>query len=214
MEDRKTDAKMNALILHGKPNKSSYFDTSYPSTSNSIWIPWLQHQLLLKDIPTQTPEMFNAWQPDYKIWKEEFERHRIDRNTLLIGHSCGAGFILQWLSENPSVKVNHVFLVAPSLGDRFTPNDPYEAPLLNGFFDFELSDTLIDSAQSITVLYSDNDNTRVNATIDYLKKMTTCCSYRLYKGFGHFKGIKDMPHNEAGTFPELLELIEERINSQ
>ena len=42
----------NAIILHGGPSKKEYYDLNMPSMSNSHWLPWLQAQLLKKDITT------------------------------------------------------------------------------------------------------------------------------------------------------------------
>lgn len=194
----------NAIILHGKPSKQTYFDHQQPSTSNSIWIPWLQHELLLLGAPTQTPEMFNAWQPDYRIWTEEFERHLVNRDTVLVGHSMGGGFIVQWLSERQQVKAGHVFLVAPSFGDRFAPQDVLDVPVVGGLFDFTIDPQLLERVKSLTIFHSDNDSERVNSSVQYIRDKLPGAAYRLFPGYGHFRGKRDMPKD---TFPELLETI-------
>lgn len=194
----------NAIILHGKPKKETYYNRDLPSASNSIWIPWLQHELLLMDIPTQTPEMLHAWQPDYRIWSKEFERHDINSDTLLIGHSMGGGFLMQWLSEHSSTQVGHVFLVAPSFGDRMMPNDTLTYPLLGGFFDFDIDPELIKRAKSITIFHSDNDNERVVASVQYIRNTLPDAAYKEFHNYGHFRGKRDMP---SDAFPELLEAI-------
>jgi predicted alpha/beta hydrolase family esterase len=198
----------NAIILHGKPQKQTYFDHDLPSASNDIWLPWLQKELLILGIPTQTPEMLNAWQPDYQVWSKEFERHDITPETLLVGHSMGGGFIVQWLSEHPDVKVGHVFLVAPSLGDRFTPNDKLEYPLLGGFADFDIDHNLIDRIKSLTVFHSDNDGNRIAATVAYIREAISELEYREFHNYGHFRGKRDMP---SDAFPELLEAIRAKL---
>ncbi|MFH1088509.1 MAG: alpha/beta hydrolase, partial [Patescibacteria group bacterium] len=80
-----------ALILHGKPSKKGYYDPKRESQSNEHWIPWLQHQLLLRDILAQTPEWPKPYDPNYKDWSDLFSQFKVDKNTILIGHSCGAG---------------------------------------------------------------------------------------------------------------------------
>ncbi|MEX0652068.1 MAG: alpha/beta fold hydrolase [Candidatus Paceibacterota bacterium] len=68
--------------------------------------------------------------PNYEKWIEVFEQFKVDEETDLVGHSCGAGFLLRWLSEN-KINVGKLVLVAPwidpinELGDE------------NNFFDFE-----------------------------------------------------------------------------
>ena len=81
-----------AILIHGTCDEEEYFSDLYPSLSNSHWFPWLQKQLLIKGIFTQTPEMPDAYKPDYEKWidalekldrkalsdQEAFERHRED----------------------------------------------------------------------------------------------------------------------------------------
>jgi hypothetical protein len=54
----------NAVIIHGKPKKETYYSDQYPSSSNFAWIPWLQKQLIINDIKADTPEMPHAYRPD------------------------------------------------------------------------------------------------------------------------------------------------------
>ena len=50
-----------AIIVHGWPDKSECFDMSIPSSSNRHWFPWIQHELVARDILAQTPEMPEAY---------------------------------------------------------------------------------------------------------------------------------------------------------
>ncbi|HEY5667896.1 MAG TPA: alpha/beta hydrolase [Candidatus Saccharimonadales bacterium] len=198
----------NAIILHGKPQKSTYFSHDLPSASNDIWIPWLQNELTIMGISAQTPDMLNAWQPDYRIWKKEFERYDITPETLLVGHSAGGGFIVQWLSEHPDVCVGHVFLVAPSLGDRFTPNDKFDYPVLGGMFEFDIDPALMGRVKSLTVFHSDNDGNRVKASVRYIRDALPNIEYKEFHNYGHFRGKRDM---QSDAFPELLAAITLKI---
>lgn len=195
----------NALILHGKPGKDTYFDEATPSASNQIWIPWLQQQLLLAGLPTQTPEMLNAWQPDYKLWSDIFKNFRVTEDTTIIAHSIGCGFILQWLCEHVEVEVRDIILVAPSIGDRLTPEAPMDVPLLNGFGDFELDPDLLKGIRSLTVFNSDNDGPRIQATVKYIRETIPGVKYREFHNYGHFTANSGMPSGD--TFPELLEAV-------
>ena len=96
--------EQNAILIHGTCNKVEYYSDEYPTLSNSHWFPWLSKQLLISDIPTVALEIPNAYMPNYTTWKKEFERFDIDSETILVGHSCGGGFLVRWLSEN-DVKV-------------------------------------------------------------------------------------------------------------
>lgn len=195
----------SAIIVHGKPSKATYFDRSKPSTSNQIWLPWLQKELQLAGISVQTPEMMNAWQPDYKVWSKTFEQYTLTPDTLLVGHSMGAGFILQWLTEHSDVSVGHVILVAPSLGDRFTPEHPLDVELLNGMTDFDLQPELLARVRSLTILNSDNDGPRIQDTVKHLRDIFPDVPYHEFHNYGHFTDTGDM--SKDGSFPELLEII-------
>ncbi|NLA42906.1 hypothetical protein GX865_01985 [Candidatus Saccharibacteria bacterium] len=199
-----------AILVHGKPSRENYEDPSSHSASNAMWFPWLQKQLTLRDISTQTPEMLRSYQPDYRIWRETFEQFMIDKSTILLGHSCGAGFLVQWLSEHSDVEVGDVYLVGPAFGDRYNPETPYEDPLLGGFFDFKIDSSLIDRVDSLNILYSDNDSVRVETAVSMLKDALPGANYHLFKGYGHFRGKLDM---DSDTFPELLAMIDSRLES-
>ena len=194
-----------AILVHGKPSRKTYEDINLESTSNALWFPWLQKQLLLRDISAQTPEMLRAYQPDYRIWKETFGQFLLDDDTILVGHSCGGGFLVQWLSEHPDVKVGHVFLVGPAFGDRFNPEEPYDDPLLGGFFDFEIDKKLLDRVKSLHVLFSDDDSVRVNTAIKMLKQALPEANYHSFSGRGHFTSESDK------HFTDLLDLIDDSL---
>ncbi len=82
-----------AIIIHGMPDKENYFDSKADSQSNCHWLPWLQQQLNINGILSQTPEMPEPYNPDYEKWRGVLEQFKINEDTILVGHSCGAGFI-------------------------------------------------------------------------------------------------------------------------
>lgn len=55
-----------AIIIHGYFTKEEFFDVTRPSPSNDHWFPWIQKQLLLNGILTQTPEMPSSYAPEYE----------------------------------------------------------------------------------------------------------------------------------------------------
>lgn len=183
----------NAIILHGKPSRERFYDPSFPSTSNYYWLPWLQKQLVARDIPTATPEVPNNWIADYPVWLEEFERYDVTHETILVGHSCGCGFILRWLSEHPDVAVDQVVLAAPWLN----PNKLEET---GDFFDFTLDSTLADRMR-FTILYSDDDEPSILDTAALLREVLPKANYKQLHGYGHFYDDRRM------EFPELLESV-------
>jgi len=186
-----------AIILHGMPSKEGYYDPNRESQSNEHWLPWLQHQLLLKDILAQAPEMPKPYEPNYGEWLKVFDQFLIDENTILIGHSLGGGFLIRWLSEN-NVKVGKVILVAPWIDTKKV--------LVTGFFDFKIDPNLVNKTNGIVIFGSDNDENDIKESIKALMGEVSNISYREFQNMGHFvfssMGKKD--------FPELLEEVEVR----
>lgn len=184
----------NAILLHGTPDKEEYFSDKYPSSSNSHWFPWLQKQLLIKGIVTQTPEIPDAYKPEYEKWKKEFERFDVGRNTILVGHSCGGGFLIRWLTEN-KVKADKLILVAPWLDpDRRKTTD---------FFEFTIDSGIANRANEIHILVSEDDNKEILESVKMIRKVLTKAKLHSFKNMGHFT-YEEM---KTDKFPELLEII-------
>jgi|SRR3989344_7658186 len=186
----------NAIILHGRADKDEYYDPDFPAQSNAHWVGWLQKQLQRKDIFTQAPEMPLSFKPDYKIWKREFERYDIGPGTILVGHSCGGGFLVRWLSEHKEVKVGKVVLVAPWIN----PDDNPESQT-GTFFHFDIDLNLAERTKKTVILRSSNDFEDVLETIDILREKIKNVEIREFKDYGHF--CKEDLGTDA--FPELLE---------
>ncbi len=185
----------NAVIVHGKPSKEEYYSAEYPSASNFQWLPWLQKQLLMKDIEAVTPEMFLAYNPDYSIWKREFERYDIGPDTVLVGHSCGGGFLVRWLSENKNIKVGKVVLVAPWLD--------LEKSLNTSFFEFEIDAELASRTRELVVFSSNNDDEDIQESVKAILDTIKGSRLREFSGYGHFI----IEHMGQDKFPELLDEI-------
>src|SRR5688572_4905219 len=170
----------NAIILHGRPSKEEYCSDKYPSASNSHWLPWLQKQLLIKDIPAYTPEVPCCYDLNYEIWRKEFERYEITPETILVGHSCGGGFIVRWLGEHSDARVDKIVLVAPG------------APAVDAdwsrssFFDFTINPNLAVQTQKITIFGSDNDSPGIMESVEKYRTEIKNVQYREFKGYGHF----------------------------
>jgi hypothetical protein len=184
----------NAIILHGTCDKDEYFSDKYPSLSNSHWLPWLQKQLLINNIFTQTPEMPNAYSPDYEKWGREFEKLDVNNETVLIGHSCGAGFLIRWLSEN-KVKIKKLILVAPWLDPRRRKT--------TSFFDFKINQDIKERIGKIHLLVSKDDKADILESVDIIKNSISGIIYHEFTNQGHFC----LSHMKTDKFPELLGYI-------
>lgn len=182
----------NAIILHGRPGRDEYYDSPSPSASNAHWLPWLQKQLLINDIVASTPEVPFAYEPQWGRWVSEVERYDINEDTILIGHSCGAGFWVRYLSERPDLKVGKVVLVAPWIDAEQT--DP------NNFFEFNIDKNLVNRTAGITIFHSDNDKIAMHASLEKLKSTILNLNITIFHDYGHFT----FKHMQTNEFPELL----------
>jgi predicted alpha/beta hydrolase family esterase len=186
----------NAVLIHGMPSRDEYFDLNTPSESNAHWFPWLQKQLVINGINTQTPDMPDSYKPDYEKWRREFERYDIGLQTLLVGHSAGAGFLLRWLSENKDARVDKLILVAPYIG--IGPLGPRD------FFLFKIDENLADRTNGLVIFNSDNDKSYIHGSVNELRNKLRGpkAKYREVHNYGHFTsdGMK------SEKFPEILEV--------
>ncbi len=186
----------HAIILHGGPSKKEYYDPESPSMSNAHWIPWLQAQLLKKDIAAYTPEVPNSYDRNWATWIHEVERFEIGPHTILVGHSTGAGFFMKYLCTHPDLIVNKVVLVAPWI-------DPERKYTKNFFDDFTFDPQLVNRTKGITIFNSDNDEDSVHHSVSIIRKHTHGISYKTFHGYGHFT-FNDM---HTTKFPELLDQL-------
>jgi len=181
-----------AIILHGRPGNDEYLISSYPSPSNSHWLPWLQRELLRKGILAQTPEAQTPYKPTYESWKQAIEYFNPGEQTILVGHSCGGGMITQWLSKNKDKKVGKVVLVAP-----WVDLEKEDWPA----FDFEIDENLVSRTAGLTIFHSTDDVSEIQTSVKELRARLANAKYVEFEGKGHFTHQK-LPDN---TFPELLE---------
>ena len=184
-----------AIILHGMSDKENYFDSKADSQSNSHWLPWLQQQLNINEVLSQTPEMPEPYNPSYEKWKEVFEQFKINENTSLIGHSCGGGFIVRFLSEN-NIKVGKVVLVAPWINSQREDD-------ITMFDDLRIDENLINKTTGITIFSSSNDDQAIKNSISVLESAIKGVKVVRFDNYGHFC-IGDMKTRE---FPELLKEV-------
>ena len=184
-----------AIILHGKPSKEEYLDPNSPSPSNAHWLPWLQRQLLLHGILAQTPELPEPYEPDYNKWSAVFDRFPLDADTLLIGHSCGAGFLVRWLSDH-MIAVGTVALVAPWM-------DPTHLRAPAMFDGVRIDSGLIARTRGIGLFISADDGEEIHATTALLASTRPGIVVQRFSNRGHFT-LGDM---QTVEFPELRDFL-------
>jgi len=179
-----------AIILSGMPSKEEYYNPEKPAQSNKHWIPWIQRQLIINDILAQAIELPEPYSPVYEKWASVFEQFKIDQETILIGHSCGAGFLIRWLSEN-KVKVSKVALIAPWLNPK--------KRLKTNFFNFKIDKDLTDRIESLSIFYSTDDRADTLESVSILKSSLKKIRLKEFTNKRHFT-LSSMKTEE---FPEL-----------
>ncbi|MCC7436279.1 alpha/beta hydrolase [Candidatus Nomurabacteria bacterium] len=183
------------IIIHGMPDKEEYFSDVKPSSSNKHWLPWIQKKLAIKEILSQALEMPHPYNPIYKDHCEVFEQMKISNETILVGHSCGGGFLVRYFSEHPELHSKKIILVAPWI-------DPEPHELDTGFFDFEIDKNLTNRTE-LVVFYSTDDDEVCVKSAEIIKENLPNGIYHEFSDKGHFT------EGDLGTkeFPELLEEI-------
>lgn len=185
----------SAYLLHGVRDHDEFVSRQYPSSSNSHWIPWLQKELVVAGYFCQTPEMPTPYAPKYEEWKDLFARFPIDENSVIVGHSAGAGFALRYLAETKQ-RIAHLILVAPWIDPRRIHGD---------FLNFQFDAALPQQVGRFDLLHSEDDFDDIVVTTKALRDTYTPAqmNYHRFTNHGHFC-LEDM-----GTvvFPELLDLI-------
>jgi len=184
-----------AIILHGMPEKDEYLRLGPEHSLESHFLPWIKKQLEQRGFQAENPHMPVPYNPEYRAWKEVFERFPLNEETTLIGHSCGAGFIVRYLSEN-NIHVGKIVLVAPWI-------DP-DKILETGMFDFTPDENLVSKTKGVTIFNSDDDMEEVQKSVKILTEKIKNIEVREFQNMGHFC-FEDMGTEE---FPELLEEVE------
>lgn len=184
----------NVILIHGWNTKTEFFDPDKPTASNDHWFPWLTKQLMIKGIKADAPEMPEYQLSTYESWLKEVERFDINSDTSLVGHSCGGGFIVRYLSEH-DITVDKVILIAPWLG--IDPEEKFDEK----FFDFVIDPNVAKKAKNVTIFVSGDDFDTIHKSVDKIVNSIDGVKLIKMSGKGHFT------RTSLGTeaFPELLE---------
>lgn len=188
----------NAILVPGRPDKDEHYDPKSPANSENHWYSWLKRQLILRDIHAVSIEPPFPFQPRYEEWKREFERFELEPDTILVGHSCGGGFLVRYLCEHPDLKVGMVCLVAP-----WTNPDNNPASDTDDFFNFEIDRTFVSRTDGVAVFISRDDEASVVETVEILKKSVDGLDIHQYEDSGHFT----LGSLGTDAFPDLLAFL-------
>lgn len=184
---------MNCIIAHGcprnpvtDPNKRSY---------DKHWMPWLKEELSKNNVKTFIPLMPSPWKPNYKEWKKEFDKLKINEESILIGHSCGCAFLVRWLGDTGE-KIKKLILVAPwkiSTGENMEEKD---------FYEYQISDSVKFNIGSAVIFTSNGEEEDGKKSAKIFQENLSGKLIEL-KDHGHYC----LDNMETEEFPELLEEV-------
>jgi predicted alpha/beta hydrolase family esterase len=185
----------NCIIIHGCPSDAEKAMNPETRTYDKHWIPWIKEELFKQDIKVYIPLMPEPWKPNYESWKKEFDKLQINKDTILIGHSCGCAFLVRWLGETKQ-KINKLILVAPwKIPDE-------DNIIKKAFYEYLIDETIKSRVKEIIMFTADNEEEDGKESLEIFHNSLEGKIIDL-KGRGHYT-IGDMGTEE---FPELLKEI-------
>ena len=183
---------MNVIIIHGWADDEN--DNPLPP-----WMLWVKKELSNKKINCLTPLMPESWKPDYGNWKEEFDKLMVNKETILIGHSCGCAFLVRWLGETKK-KIKKLILVAPwKIADK---DEPELFEIKKKFYDFDVNPSIKKNISEIIIFTSNNEEEDGKRSARIFNKYLGGKLIELKK-HGHYT-FEDM---KTEKFSELLEEV-------
>jgi len=190
---------MKCIIIHGCPSDKEKTMDSETRTYDKHWIPWTKRQLEEKGIEVETPLMPEPWYPNYENFKKEFEKHEVDEDSVLIGHSCGCTFLVRWLGESKK-RINKLILVAPWRVSDDPMNKDYK--FRKTFYDYHIDRTIKDRVNKIVIFTANDEEEDGKRGLEMYHEILGGKVIEL-KGHGHYC-LSNMGTEE---FPELIEEI-------
>ena len=167
------EKKVRVVIVHG-----------WASSPLDAWLPWLQRELESRGIEVIAPAFPNPKEPDISAWVSLLRESvpAPDSGTHFVGHSLGTYVILKFIESFPDgVRVGGVVSVA----SRIKKDGKLEIDARK----------VLESAQEITALFSDNDYyVPLVEAAEWRKHLFA--STTVLKGHGHFsrrEGMTELP---------------------
>lgn len=179
---------MNFFIIHG-----------VYANPEANWFPWLKKELeekgyeaIVPKFPTPLNQNLDSWLRTIKSYE-----NKINNDTIMIGHSLGSAFILNYL-EQTSKKIRAAFLVAEFFKMLNTPYDELNKSFIDRDFDWK---KIRKNCGKFFIIASDNDKyIPLEMNKELAKNLNS--ELRIVNNGGHL-------NKESGydRFPLLLELI-------
>lgn len=129
------------FVVYNVQMKKAFIIHGWEATSESNWFPWLAQELRKKDFEVTAPNFPNTANPVLSEWLKEIGKAKLE-NSILIGHSLGAPFILRLLEKFASESLEHM-----SGGESIKPvyTNRVKAAFLVSAFDRSLGFNEIDN---------------------------------------------------------------------
>lgn len=169
------------------------------------WFPWLERELEKHKITCNVPTFPTPENQNYDSWSKLIDYYCsvnvINKETILVGHSCGAVCIIKYIIEK-RLKVK-AFITVSGYNDFYSGNEFMDKLNTSFYFDFdECKD--IDSFVECRISYAgDNDPFIPQEKLkEFSDKISS--SYRLIKGAGHV--------NEAAGYVTFEEILSDILN--
>ena len=162
---------MNFLIIHG-----------VYANPDANWFPWLKKELESRGYEVIVPKFPTPLDQSLESWTRVIENYenKINEETVLIGHSLGASFVLNYL-EKTNKKIKAAYLVAgfhKLLGGQY---DELNKSFLDKEFNWE---KIKSSCGKFFVFASDNDEyVPFEITQDLVQKLNA--EFNIVPGGGH-----------------------------
>ncbi len=160
------------IIIHGT--------NGYPEEN---WFPWLRNEFKAYGYKTIIPQFPTPDNQDLKHWWKVFQRYEkyLNKESVIIGHSCGATFLLRVL-EKIKVKIKVTVFVAGSIGILPVKYMHVDEKFIKNGFDWN---KIRNSAENFIVFHSEDDP---YICIENGEKLAENLGTKLirYKDAGHF----------------------------
>jgi predicted alpha/beta hydrolase family esterase len=172
------------ILIHGSPEPGEEMVTQESITPD--WFRWLKETLpnvIIPPFPLETEVV-------YQNWSRIMDQVPVSADTILVGHSCGGGFLFRYLSEHPELKPARAIFVAAWL-------DPHHE-LSTDFMKFEI-DPGLSERTDVHVFISMDDAPSLVDSYKIIKERLRGVHYYEFTDREHFCGKRE--------FPELLDLL-------
>lgn len=185
----------NCIIIHGCPPAIETQINPKTRTYDKHWIPWAKKELGKLYIKTAAPLMPTPWAPDYEKYKKKFDKLPVNKNTILIGHSCGCNFLVHWLGETKR-SINKLILVAPWKADEQIGKKEWP------FYVFPIDKTIKNRVKEIIIFTSNTEYPAGKRGAAMFGQALDAQIISL-KNHGHYV----FSHMGTNEFPELIKAV-------